>query len=187
MTKEQIDTLRKAEDRFRRFVASAPSITERRKFFVASPKKRDEEVWKAIDAVTEKYSNRYDIIKWDEKTGPGNIMDQIHADAVQTAVAICLFSEKIPPKNKKLLASDNVNVIFEAGVFQALVESHQNVCKALLVIREDEKIAGRPFFDIAHQRLCIIDRDDKNNFLSNIFRKKLEDMIEDSIAKNTPR
>lgn len=186
MTKEQIDALREGEKIFRRYVVNAPSITDRQKIFLASPKNRDEEVWKAIDAVTEKYSSRFEIRKWDEETEPGNIMEQIFADSLHTALAICLFSEKIPLKRKKPKVSDNANVIFEAGFFQALVENLGHVCKALLVIREDEKIAGRPFFDIGQQRLCIIDRDNKNNFLSNSFRKKLEDMIEDSIAIKKP-
>jgi hypothetical protein len=186
MTKEQIDALRDGEARFRRFVVGAPSITERQKIFLASPKNRDEEIWKAVDAVTQKYNSRFEIIKWDEKTTPGNIMEQIYEDAVHTALAICLVSEKISPKRKKPSASDNVNVIFEAGVFQALVESLGSVCKACLVIREDEKIASQPFFDIAQQRICIIDRDDKNKFISNSFCKKLEDMMEESIAINKP-
>ena len=111
-------------------------------------------------------------------------MEQIHTDALHTALAICLISEKILTKRKRPSASDNVNVIFEAGVFKGLVKSSAHVCKALLVIREDEKIAGPPFFDIAQQRLCIINRDDKYNFLKDEFCQNLEDMIEESIAMN---
>ena len=55
-------------------------------------------------------------------------------------------------------------------------------CKALVAIREDEIMAGRPFFDVAPDRLCIIDRDRNHKFLAEKFRERLEKMIDEALS-----
>lgn len=190
-TKEQIEAVTEARGKFHRFVNSFSSIADPKKIFVASPKNRDEGVWGAIDSVLKKkkYKDRFQVIRWDEKTQPGNIFDSIIKDAMESSIGVCLFSEKLiegkTSKNgKEMVAPDNPNVVYEAGVIQALVDSPDRHCKALVPIREEERIAGRPFFDISHDRLCIINRDKRNKFLEDDFKKQFEDMID--TALNSP-
>lgn len=184
ITKEQTDSLTASRRRFHEFVKGCSSITDRKRIFIASPSNRDEKVWDAISKVLDKqkYKDRFKIIKWDEKTQPGNIISQILDDAAEAALAICLFSEKLsvssPSSKKKPTVIDNPNVVFEAGVFQGLVESPEHICKALICIRESEEIAGQPFFDIAQERLCVIERDNKQQLLVEPFTEKLENMLD---------
>ncbi len=186
-TKEQTDSLAASRRRFSEFVKGCSSMTEPKRIFIASPSNRDENVWDAITKVLnkQKYKGRFQVIKWDEKSKPGNSISQILDDAAEAALAICLFSEKLinssPSSKKKPSVIDNPNVVFEAGLFQGLVESTEHNCKALICIRESEEIAGQPFFDIAQERLCVIERDNKQQFLTDPFIEKLENMLDSVI------
>ena len=187
-TKEQIEAVTEARKNFSKIVNDIRSIAEPKIIFVASPKKRDEDVWDAIDSVLKKkkYKVRFTVIKWDEKTQPGNIVNQIIGDAMESAIGICLISEKMVETKssqgkKVMIAHDNTNVVFEAGVFQALVDNPDRLCKALVPIREDESLAGQPFFDISQDRICVINRDEKHKFLSDDFKEKFEKIIDDAL------
>ena len=190
-TQEQVDALSGARDRFKEFVKECPSIADKSKIFVASPKNRDVKVWEAILGVLgkPKYDERFEVVPWDEKSKPGDIVTQIFQDASDATLGICLFSEHLPrasaaSKSKPEKAADNSNVVFEAGVFQALVKSSEHPCRALICIREQDDLVGRPFFDIEHERLCIIDRKEKTRgFVDEDFRRKLEKMIDDALGE----
>ena len=188
-TKEQLDVARDARATFNNFVEKFSSIAEPKKIFVASPRDRDQEVWAAISKVLnkKKYRGRFKLVNWDEKTQPGDIMEQIVKDVFETAVGVCLFSETLSSvednhQSPSVRAPDNPNVVFEAGLLQALVNNPEQLCTAILPVREHENLAGKPFFDISHERLCTIDRDESNNFLATKFLDKFEKMLDHALS-----
>ena len=80
------------------------------------------------------------------------------------------------------MAYDNPNVVYEAGIFQAMVQNPTRICRAVIPIRESESLAGFPFFDISQDRMCVIDRDNKHKFQKEEFKKKFEKTLEDALS-----
>jgi hypothetical protein len=116
---------------------------------------------------------------WDEITEPGNITDQVIREICNSEFGLCYFSEPIG----KGSFQDNANVLFEAGMMQALRKSPGALLKDWIPVRE-KKAPDIPF-DIAAERILIIDRKD-GKFNKETFAKDLEGRLKALVGKHLP-
>ena len=99
--------------------------------FVASSASADDEVIQALNAVLEGFDVRQEY--WKNDAEPGDIRSHIWRKLLASEVGICYFSE--PTTQADIAYRDNSNVLFEAGMMYAIVQSSSGM-KAWIPIRE---------------------------------------------------
>ena len=112
---------------------------------------------------------------WEDSTEAGNITMQIIRDIGNSDFGLCYFSE--PTAQGRF--EDNANVLFEAGMMQALANSHSALLRAWIPIREKES-ASIPF-DIASERILLVDRANgifENNIFEEALRQRMNTLLE---------
>jgi hypothetical protein len=174
------------------------------KLFVAYPggerlegKEREDHraVIESINAVVEKFENKLEPVFWEKIAETGNINAQVIREILNSEFGLCYFSEpsvtlQCPTDSSEVAAEvnsqdlarekegvkfqDNANVLFEAGMMQALTNSPNALFKAWISIREKASI-DIPF-DIVSERILYIDRE--GGFRQDDFEKDLEDLME---------
>ena len=87
-----------------------------------------------IRNVVDKFKDIITPIFWEDVTDTGNINEQVIRDISNSAFGLCYFSEPIAGGKFR----DNANVLFEAGMMQALSNSPNSLLKAWIPIRERE-------------------------------------------------
>ena len=128
-----------------------------------------------IREIVEEFSKRITCIYWEDVTEAGNITSQVIRDISNSDFGLCYFSEPAPDGT----FHDNPNVLFEAGMMQALSSSPNGLLRAWIPIRE--KDSPTIPFDIASERILTIDRTDGK--LDNAaFSKSLRDRMTGLLA-----
>ena len=153
------------------------------KIFVAYPSRCEKDVIEYIKEYSEKYENIFDFKFWDSETKPGNIDISILDMIKESKYGIAYFSEKRKiDDNTEYI--DNLNVIFEAGMFHALKndDDKSSLIEEWIPIRE-ESSKEPPCFDIAHERIFLVDRFNDGQIKIE-FKKKLDKVMEKWIIDN---
>ena len=107
-----------------------------------------------IREVVAEFADILTAVFWEDITEAGNINEQVIRDICNSDFGLCYFSE--PSEQGKF--QDNANVLFEAGMMQALTNSPNALLRAWIPVREKESV-GIPF-DIAAERILMVDRED---------------------------
>jgi len=106
---------------------------------------------------------------------------QVIRDIGNSELGLCYFSE--PTTEGQF--QDNPNVLFEAGMMQALANSPSTRLRAWIPVREKES-PSIPF-DIASERILSVDRADgkldKTSF-ADALRKRVATLIENAKHEN---
>ena len=128
---------------------------EKPKLFLASPGKGDPAVLGVITNVLDEFRDHVDVIYWKNISDSGDINQQVLRAITSAKFGICYFSEEVaddadPPYQ------DNANVVFEAGMLQALKNTPTGEPIGWIPIRE----ASSPKipFDFAAQRILVVPR-----------------------------
>jgi hypothetical protein len=142
---------------------SWPPLTKP-KIFVASSGKAEEAITGAIRTVLGEFSDRLAVHYWRESSATGNINLEIHKQVKESQFGLCYFSEPADDPTGTHRYQDNINVVFEAGMF------HYQENPALpdrpfgwIPIREQEPLSPPPPFDFAQQRMIIVERSGEEN------------------------
>ena len=136
-----------------------------------------ETVIATIKNVINNFNDSLTPVYWDEITEPGNITDQVIREICNSEFGLCYFSEPIEEGSFQ----DNANVLFEAGMMQALRESPGALFKDWIPVREN-KAPDIPF-DIAAERMLIIDREN-GKFNKEAFAEALEERMKKLVEKH---
>ena len=140
-----------------------------------------ETIIETIREVIGQFSGILKAVYWEDATEAGNIANQVIRDIGNSEFGICYFSE--PTKDGQF--QDNANVLFEAGMMQALTNSTGAHLKAWIPIREKESTSIP--FDIASERLLLVDREDgkldKTSF-AEALRLRVAAFLESSTSKD---
>ena len=151
-------------------------ILTKPKIFVASSGKADDTVMGTIRSVLNDFSDQLDVHYWKESSKSGNINSEILQQVKESQFGLCYFSEPMDEPKGGYKYQDNVNVVFEAGMFQS--QTNPNVTDdptGWIPIRE--QLSSPPPFDFAQQRMIIVERLANEN--PNI--DKLEGSLKDRI------
>ena len=103
---------------------------------------------------------------------PGNIILQLLRAIGRCRYGICYFSE--PGEDGQFF--DNLNVIFEAGMFHGKLSTLGGSSSTWIPIRETE--SPRIFFDLDQERILKVDRKPDGKLDEDAFTKKLSTRIE---------
>jgi hypothetical protein len=136
-----------------------------------------EEVITTIHTVIGEFKHKLKIVLWDKITKTGSINAQVIDEITGSDFGLAYFSEPL----KGGTFQDNPNVLFEAGMMQALSNAPGALFKGWIPIREK---ASPPIpFDIANERILWVDRADDGSLDSKIFAKNLRGWIKDLIGE----
>lgn len=144
------------------------------KLFFAWPSNADPLVVAVIRRVLDEFSERVNIVSWDEIEDSGNINDQIIEHILNSTYSVCYFSERAGEAPNTF--QDNANVLIEAGMLHVLSQSDQSLSEAWLPIREEEP---PPIpFDFVAQRVLFVPRLKSGELDEKFFRERLKKRIE---------
>ncbi|SET52325.1 hypothetical protein SAMN05216326_1333 [Nitrosomonas marina] len=153
-----------------------PKLTKP-KIFLASSADAEADVISAVCNVLDEstYTEKLDLIYWKDMNQPGNINQQLLEAIASCRYGICYFSQKVADNDY----IDNINVVFEAGMFHGRVDEITPEPASWIPIRE--KQSPELPFDFAQERILWVERN-KNGTLKtkpfvNTFRKKLDILI----------
>ena len=161
---------------------SWPSLTKP-KIFIASPGKVDDDVMGVILEVLDDYSDRLDVHYWKDSSASGNINMDILKQVKESQFGLCYFSEPTEDPEGKYKYQDNINVVFEAGMFQS--QTNLNVTdrpEGWIPIREIKPLTPPAAFDFAQERMITVER--LNNGKPNIeklrgtLKARIENLLE---------
>ncbi|MDX1522139.1 MAG: nucleotide-binding protein, partial [Anaerolineae bacterium] len=129
-----------------------------------------------IRQVVAEFDGILEAVFWDESEESGNITMQVIREISLSEYGICYFSE--PDENGEHPYRDNPNVLFEAGMMQALQNSAGALLKGWIPIREAE--SPKLPFDVAAERMLTIDRAEDPNCtnLALTLKSRIEKLIE---------
>lgn len=135
---------------------SWPPLTKP-KIFVASSGEADDTVMGTIRSVLNEFSDQLDVHYWKDSSTSGNINWEILQQVKESQFGLCYFSEPVDDPKGEYTYQDNINVVFEAGMFQS--QTNPNVTDdptGWIPIREQP--SPPPPFDFAQQRMIIVER-----------------------------
>jgi hypothetical protein len=126
----------------------------RPKVFFAYPLLGGDDVIGVIRNVLRSYPE-FELVTWKDMSDSGNIHKQMLQQIAEARFGICYFSERSP--NVGAGFTDSLNVVFEAGMFQALANDPTAEPEAWIPVREEE--SPRTPFDFAAERTVRVTRD----------------------------
>jgi len=145
------------------------------KLFFAWPSKADQSVIAAIRTTLDEFSDRVNIIAWDEIEVSGNINDQIIEHLLSSTYGVCYFSEPSGGDDGSQYV-DNANVLIEGGMLHVLSQHDQSSAAAWVPIREQEP---PPIpFDFIAQRILTVPRLQSGELNEKLFVEQLRKRIE---------
>jgi hypothetical protein len=172
-TRQALDMLRTVLEQ-----ESWPPLTKPQ-IFVASSYRADKAVMGTICSLLNKFEDRLRIYNWAQSSKSGNINQEILKQVKASRYGLCYFSEPAEDAKGGFRYQDNANVIFEAGMFQALTNpAATDDPTGWIPVRESPTLCPPPPFDFAQQRMIIVQRlaDNKPNL--NKLRADLKERIE---------
>jgi hypothetical protein len=181
-TKEAINRLKKS---FKE--ETWPPLTKP-KVFIASSGRADDLVMGIIKGTLDEFHDQLRYHYWKQSSKSGNINWDILQQIKASRFGICYFSEPIEnPCKGEPSYIDNPNVIFEAGMFQALTNpSPTEHPTGWIPIREAHPtLTSPPPFDFAQQRMIIIERDNDNRPNTDKLKADLKGHIENLLNRST--
>ena len=140
-----------------------------------------EAIIEIIRDVIDGFSDILKAVYWEDLTEAGNINMQIIRDISNSELGLCYFSE--PTAEGQF--QENANVLFEAGMMQALVNFPSTRLRAWIPVREKESTSIP--FDIASERILLVDRTDgkldKTSF-ADALRQRVATLIKNAKHEN---
>jgi hypothetical protein len=130
--------------------------------------------------VVEEFSDRVGSVFWEDVTESGDITTQVIRDITMSEFGLCYFSE---PSTGRY--ADNANVLFEAGMMQALKKSPGAPLRGWLPIRELN--ADALPFDVATERMLPVNRDAAGGLDEATFSNSLRERITTLVAEAKTR
>lgn len=135
-----------------------------------------ERVIESIRRVVKRYSDKLNAIFWDDIDEAGNITEQVIENITSSEFGLCYFSEH---QSSNDTYADNANVLFEAGMMQALTSSPGALLRGWVPIREPN---AEPLpFDVAAERILMVDRTESSALdeaaFENALRRRMNSMV----------
>lgn len=131
-------------------------IFEKPKLFVSYSSKADKAITGKILAGLQRYGNYVDIYNWADDRQAGNIPQRLRAKIDTCRAAICYFSEPRSAEGSPGFA-DNPNVLFEAGMIEALIQRPEAAPVRWIPIRERD--SDETPFNFQTDRIIYVERD----------------------------
>lgn len=123
----------------------------------------------AIRGVVDEFSGKVEPVFWKDITESGNINLQVIESICNSDFGLCYLSE--PVEREQVKFADNPNVLFEAGMMQALRKSPTARLEGWLPVREK---ASPPMpFDIAAERAVLVPRKEDGSLDQDAFAEEL--------------
>ena len=176
-TSTQLADTRSAFNQLKELFAAHARPLTKPAIFVAFSGQADPAVLGCLREILGGYSNLIDTHYWNEISEPGNVNAKILDTIAKSEYGICYFSE--PDGSSRF--RDNPNVLFEAGILQALTNDRSTFPRGWIPIRESEELSGPPPFDFAQELMIIVQR---SNGAANLdsFRHELNRMMDTLIS-----
>ncbi len=151
-----------------------PKLTKP-KVFLASSVRADQAV---IDTVvrTLESADQVDLIHWERMHKAGNIIAQLQEAIGACEYGICYFSEKQDDGYR-----DNLNVVFEAGMFNGRTGNPQTTSRNWIPVRERQ--GPELPFDLQQERILWVDRTPDGALDAERFEKALGERLFAMIAE----
>lgn len=131
----------------------------------------------ALRRVVESFTDKVNPVFWEDIDESGNITAQVIEHITGSEFGVCYFSER---RSSNEVYADNANVLFEAGMMQALANSPGGLLRAWIPVRE-ERAEPLPF-DVAAERILLVDRDDDGVFDEDAFSAGLRARLDALLA-----
>lgn len=152
------------------------------RLFVASAGTADDDVMSVIRNTVGALEGKVKSVDWEEMNAAGNINQQVISAIATADFGLCYFSEPADSDTAEHPYRDNANVIFEAGMMQALTNSPGAQPEGWIPIREAAS-PGAPF-DFASERMLIVPRADDETLevekFADSLKKRLDALIGES-------
>jgi hypothetical protein len=161
---------------------SWPELTKPQ-IFVAFPAMGEPDVIGEMKSVLDSFKERANVMFWDHCSDSGKVDQQIIEAIAKSKFGVCYFSEPMP-EGSEYKYFDNPNVIFEAGMFQALTNSPGEKPIGWVPIREKE--SPPPPFDYGSDRILLVERLNNNSLNTQIFVSHLNKRISNLLDKLEP-
>jgi len=166
-TRDAINNLRRIKD-----AVVFPQIA-RPQLFVAFSGSADQEVVDILGDVLNEFSSRLRIVQWNRIDDSGTITAQL-ADVITTSrFGLCYLSEY---DHNTGGYKDNANVLFEAGMLQALAVLSIREQAAWIPLREEK--SPPPPFDLAGERIEPIPRAADGGLNDELLRTRLRTRLQ---------
>lgn len=153
------------------------------KLFLAYPRIACPKAMGTINKVLNEFSEKFQVVDWTEINTPGNItMDLINQISL-CKYGICYFSEIIMNRQSQEQTIEyriNLNVTFEAGMFQSLTSNPMSEFINWIPIWEEDSTIP---FDFAQQRAITVPRLTGSRLNEPNFRDMLENRIRGLLAE----
>ena len=169
--KVQTEGTEKAVSQLGRFLGTAkfPRLTKPN-LFLASADDADIQVLGILREVLAEYESMVSVFDWQEIADAGAITSQIADRIVRSRYGICYFSE-LDLSDAVHKYVDNPNVIFEAGMLHALINTPDAPPSGWIPVREDDSPPAP--FDFADQRIERVPRDQDGKVDEERFRMQM--------------
>lgn len=151
--------------------------------FLATPNKADDAVVAIVRNILAEFSEELEVIYWKNISDSGNINFQILDAISNSSCGICYFSEEATGNNQHVLFVDNPNVVFEAGMLQALTNNPEAKPTGWIPLREDTRLTTPIPFDFAAERIIVVTRDSNNVINDEDLKTKLRDGIRSLVSE----
>ena len=146
----------------------ALSPLRRRQVFLSTSGRADEQVVEIIQRVLGEFEEVFDLRYWKDETLGGDIKQQVRDELMRSEFGVCYLSEPVEDESATPQFADNPNVIFEAGMLQALHETQRDptVVSRWIPVREMEPFSAPLPFNFATDRVVGVCRDSESGALS---------------------
>ncbi|HWA74167.1 MAG TPA: GAF domain-containing protein [Polyangiaceae bacterium] len=165
--------------------------------FLASSSAADEVVEATILETVKEFSDRLSVVHWRELVATGDINAHILREITDCQIGVCYLSEPAPESTARSGRSqtrapdgsggykyrDNMNVLFEAGMLNALVAQRVTLGRPSAWIPIREKDSPDAPFDLRAQRTIVVPRSRQSvqrESLRTALRNAIEHALRDS-------
>jgi hypothetical protein len=176
VNRSQSQSTKRAVNQLSAFVGDAkyPRLTKPN-LFVASSSNADVDVMDVIREALSEYRSKVTVIDWTKIEESGAITVQIANKIVRSRFGVCYFSEPTDEKGTFAYA-DNPNVIFEAGMLHALINSPDAPPSGWIPVREKDSPPAP--FDFATERIELVERDARGQLDEDDFGRRIRRRID---------
>lgn len=151
--------------------------------FMANPVNSDDAVVGYIRAVLGELADSIELLYWKAMSEQGNINTHILKAISSSQYGICYLSERDEDYTDEAPRfRDNPNVLFEAGMLQALTNDPAALPVGWIPIREHPDLCGPPPFDFAQERMIVVPRTG-NHVNEEEFKANLRRMIRSLVGQ----
>lgn len=155
-----------------------PGFT-RPQMFIATSGSADRKVVGEIRKVLNQFVDRMNVVFWMDISKSGTITKQIIEEISNSNFGLCYFSEPVRD-DQEYKYRDNPNVVFEAGMMQALTNLPNAKTTGWIPMRE--KSSPPVPFDFAGDRILLINRLDQDALNEDDFQVELKNRVDNLLG-----